>query len=387
MLAACAAVPAMAELPTKRPAAWHLPTFKSADGKVTAQLGGRLHLDLVKFDDDGRGRPNASGWQVRRGWVNLIGKLYGFDYRVSVDYADHMRSYKSVYLRHRLGPGVLTVGQFKPYFSLDDTISSDDIVMMDRAFVATQLAPLFRLGAAYLGNAGDVTYGLALYSLNDLDKVRPNGEGQALRLTWAPLHEEGRVLHLGLSLAHERYARSSNAALPPGMAVRPAGAKSDRSRLRLFRIQDGEAVAADKHAFELGTVTGSWSFQGEYGGARYDDDIQRALVRSWYGQVSYFLTGQARPYSRGTGRFDSVEAPGAWELAVRYDHIDARQRRIGQPDLSDRGVDAWTLGLNWYANPNLRLMFDYIDSRNRDRLLARTLDHTRALIGRLQFVF
>lgn len=37
--------------------------------------------------------------------------------------------------------------------------------------------------------------------------------------------------------------------------------------------------------------------------------------------------------------------------------------------------------------PNLRFMLNLIESRNRDRLTATTVDRTRAVTGRLQFDF
>lgn len=45
------------------------------------------------------------------------------------------------------------------------------------------------------------------------------------------------------------------------------------------------------------------------------------------------------------------------------------------------------LGGNWYMRPNLRFMLNVIESRNRDRLTATTVDRTRAVTGRLQFDF
>ncbi len=372
---------------------WLLPPIKEANGRITAQLGGRLHLDFVRFDNDNRGAGNAGGIQVRRGWVNLVGKIYDFDYRVSVDLADNQVSYKSFYLRRRIGPGRLILGQFKPFFSLDDTISSDNIMLLERAFVATTVAPLFRLGAAYQGRFHQLTYGLTAYSLNDIDGVRSNGSGQAARFTWSPPSAENRLLHLGLSLAKERYSRSNatEQGRAASLTVRPVGAKGDDSRLNLLLFRNGAPTDVIKSALELGTVYGPWSLQGEYANARYDDGIQRAVVTTYYTQLSYALTGESRPYNRNVGRFDGIgprnKRSGAWDLVWRYDHIDGRQRTLGDLPLSHRAVDAYTLGLTWTYSANLRLMLNFIHSRSRDRLTHSTLDNTNALATRVQLIF
>jgi len=107
--------------------------------------------------------------------------------------------------------------------------------------------------------------------------------------------------------------------------------------------------------------------------------------------LSWFVTGESRGYDRKTGRFARIKdirhKAGAFELALRYDHMRGEQHLSGQPDLIDARTDAWTLGGNWYLRPNLRFMLNLIDSRNRDYLAAATVDHTRAVTGRLQFDF
>jgi phosphate-selective porin OprO/OprP len=45
------------------------------------------------------------------------------------------------------------------------------------------------------------------------------------------------------------------------------------------------------------------------------------------------------------------------------------------------------VGVNWYAVKHLRVMVDWTDTRRRDELAARTLDHTGVLAGRVQLDF
>jgi phosphate-selective porin OprO/OprP len=92
--------------------------------------------------------------------------------------------------------------------------------------------------------------------------------------------------------------------------------------------------------------------------------------------VSYFLTGENRPYNRKLGVFDRVRpyenffrvrtcdgetqtGRGAWELAYRFSYIDFMD------DLTIKGAGIatdHTFGVNWYLNPYTRLMFNYVHS-------------------------
>jgi phosphate-selective porin OprO/OprP len=89
-----------------------------------------------------------------------------------------------------------------------------------------------------------------------------------------------------------------------------------------------------------------------------------------YLEVLYFLTGETRAYNRKTANFDRVipnenfwivTTPdgrcmgwGAWQVGGRYSHLD----------LTDAGIeggilDSFTLGLNWFWNPNAKVQFNY----------------------------
>ena len=90
----------------------------------------------------------------------------------------------------------------------------------------------------------------------------------------------------------------------------------------------------------------------------------------FYIQASYFLTGEQRNYKTSTGAFDRVRPKenyhygagrGAWEVAARYSQIDLTDDSVSGGELKDL-----TLGLNWYLNPNMRMMWNYIRSHLDD---------------------
>ena len=123
-----------------------------------------------------------------------------------------------------------------------------------------------------------------------------------------------------------------------------------------------------------------------------DAGYQRAPdFHGCYAHVSYFLTGEHRPYNRTAGKFarvvpfenffrvrteggDVVTGTGAWEIAYRFSYVDmdffdedeavAAERFKG-----GRSVNH-TFGLNWYLNPYSRVMFNYINSDANRRPFA-----------------
>ena len=130
------------------------------------------------------------------------------------------------------------------------------------------------------------------------------------------------------------------------------------------------ADSAHLIGLEAAWVYESFSLQGEYVFALVDDidggffgasgdaDFSAASI-----QASYFLTGESRPYDRATGTFGRVKPNqnfmedggwGAWEIAARYSMLD-----LSDGAFDGGEIDTFTVGANWYLNPNMRIMFDY----------------------------
>src|SRR5262249_40660133 len=117
----------------------------------------------------------------------------------------------------------------------------------------------------------------------------------------------------------------------------------------------------------------------------------RGSLFYWGGYVAagYFLTGENRSYNKTTHAWDRQAAnettffragddghrfrPGAWEALARYDWLN----------LSDKGVNggilnSFTAGLNWYLNPNAKIMFNYqIGYRNVTQYNGNAIAFTR----------
>ena len=128
---------------------------------------------------------------------------------------------------------------------------------------------------------------------------------------------------------------------------------------------------------EFVTVWGPWEIQSEYYASEVNGsnrtgtakDNTNLFFEGGYVQVLYFLTGENRNYNRVTAGFSRVTpyenffnmpgerthcGLGAWQVGGRYSWID----------LNDKGVhggivNEYTLGLNWFLNPNMRYAFNY----------------------------
>ncbi|WP_426806202.1 porin, partial [Stenotrophomonas sp. SrG] len=74
-----------------------------------------------------------------------------------------------------------------------------------RGNAGTTLAPLYRVGASWQAAKNDMTWAACAYRLESMVAWLVKGRAAGGRATWAPGATAGDVLHLGLSLAHERY--------------------------------------------------------------------------------------------------------------------------------------------------------------------------------------
>uniref|UniRef100_UPI0021C9C87E porin n=1 Tax=Microvirga sp. Mcv34 TaxID=2926016 RepID=UPI0021C9C87E len=112
------------------------PTLTSADGNFTLGIYGRLQLDTgTYFDDDGADL--NSGWNFRRARLGAVGSLWrDFTYSLIYDFGGTPDGTGSLY-EASLGftgfkPLNPRIGAFKPSFTLEDSISSADLLFLER---------------------------------------------------------------------------------------------------------------------------------------------------------------------------------------------------------------------------------------------------------------
>jgi len=349
----------------------------SRDGQVKLKFGGRLHYDFAWMGDgDAEARVGelADGAETRRGRLYVsgdLGKNVGFKWEY--DWSTGAAVAQDLYLELKQLPvvGTFRVGHFKEPFSLEEMLSANYLTFLERG-LPNALVPGRNAGAMIYNNALDqrLTWAAGVFrDTNQDDSAQGQMDGQyafTSRFTGLPWYEEGgkRLVHLGgsFSVRHTdgnvRYRARPEAHLAP------------------FFIDTGNYFTRDicLYGTEGAVVLGPFHAEAEYIAANMaaDNNVARAgnqpdpTYHGYYIQAGYFLTGEVRPYKMSTGTFDRVKplkpytqgGPGAWEVAGRFSYLTLDDDRIAGGKLWD-----CTLGVNWYLNNNVRLMWNYIRSR------------------------
>jgi len=334
--------------------------IESKDGDFKIQLGGRVMVDVASYDTDET--KLGSGAEIRRARLFAKGTVYkDWIYKAQVDFAGDDTALKDVYLGYKgFKPVKIIFGNHKEPFSLEELTSSKYITFMERG-LPNAFSPGRDVGlsASTHGESWGASAGYFFDGVENDSSPKNQGWGATGRVHFAPVNSDSSVVHLGMAASY----RGADGDNEVRFRERP---ESHVTSTRL--VNTGTLDDYDNQTLlgaEAAAVFGPFSLQGEYiqtsvdlDGPGSDPDFD-----GWYVYGSYFLTGEHRPYKVSNGTFGRVKPDsvvgkgghGAWELAARYSTID----------LDDSGIeggeeDNITLGLNWYATPNIRFMANYI---------------------------
>ncbi|WP_105104366.1 OprO/OprP family phosphate-selective porin [Microbulbifer pacificus] len=355
----------------------------SEDGNFSASLGGRIHFDTYLFDNDLEDAISTT--EFRRARITLKGNIYDWSYVLEQDFAggSTLNGFRDVYLAHTFLNGEVRIGQFKPFRSMAEMTSSNELTMLERPFSsATGLydGNQFQQGIGWTGVLDCFTLGMMAFNLRDAATPRNEGVGAAGRLSWAPINTDHETLHLGTSISYENANQNSSDLLAEADY---AGRRGPSQLMALTPGDLGGDVATA--ALELAGSYGPLYLQGEYAIGSFEGDyylseagfedefgapapffcdpqfgcfIGDQTIHTWYIQGSWMLTGEHKTYSKKRGAFSSAKPSGdglwggAWELTFRYDTMENR-------DFEHLQASSTIIGLNFYANRNVRFMLNY----------------------------
>jgi len=348
--------------------------LKTLDGSVKIKLGGRFMGDAGWVSDtsleDALDEDLEDCVETRRFRFYASGNITKcMEFKVQVDLAGDEPSLKDAYLKWKKLPAVgsVTVGHFKEPFSLEELTSSKYTTFIERALPVEAFAPSRNYGVMAADGVGDnLWWAVGVFKDYGSNEAEcEDGEyNMSARVAWAPWYAEGgkQLLHVGAAYSLRHFDGTSG----PRYRSRPEAHFMPRL------VDTGTISFTDwAHLFggEVALVYGPFSVQGEYIGAYLNQDGGQPgsfCLGGGYVYASYFLTGENRKYKNGA--FSRVKPDknwcepggyGAWEVAARYSCLDLMEGGLGD----DRGrMQDVTVGLNWYLNPNMRVMWNYIHS-------------------------
>ena len=346
----------------------------SADKKFEATIGGRIHFDAYAFDRDIA--PVTGTTEFRRARLTLAGKAYGWDYKVEQDFAagTNLDGLRDAYIATGLWGGKATIGHFKPYRSMEELTSSNEILMMERPFASASglfSGRQFQQGVGYQRSGENYTAGFTAFNLRGAAAARNEGMGASGRVTYAPINNDNNTLHFGGWASVENLNRGS---ADISAIENYAGRRGPAQTMATVTGASGDSITA--YALEAAGSFGPLFFQGEFANSTWGAPLGKDQdVQTWYLQGSWLINGGHKAYKSATGVFASpkVVDKGLWELTARYDSAENK-------DVPNREVNTWILGMNYYVNPNLRFMFNYTQGDNRV-----TGDETAQYAVRTQF--
>jgi phosphate-selective porin OprO/OprP len=385
---------------------------KNKDFRV--HVGGRYQFDTSWYDADQSVQQNinipySDGVDFRRARLRIDGTMYEvIDWAFEYDFVNAIRVRTGTgtaqsdigvpavteawwTFTHLPVVGNIRVGNHKEAIGFEHIVSSRFQPFIERSYNQdgfyggsfNGFDPGISMFNTYAEERGTWNVGLFKTSNNVFGYNNTDGDYTLVgRLTNLPVYlDNGRqLLHLGMS-------------------VRQATTYDDRIRYRTrdairsgisstwpVPADTGQVLGSEMQwiNLELVAVQGPWTFQSEYlmdfhhnaqatnaAGAGVGPFVDTLFYHGGYVQLLYFLTGESDNYNRKTGAFDRVipfenyflvseedgyhcHGKGAWQVGARYNFLD----------LNDEGIDGgllhnFTLGLNWFLNPNMKIQFDY----------------------------
>lgn len=288
----------------------------TADGNASFVLGGRLQWDYDKTEVDGVAGGDRETFAVRRARLFAQGKIGEWGYKAQFNLGEgEGGSAEDLFITYNgFGKGAkLTIGRLKEPFSLDDQASSKDMSLLERAAVTEAYVPGRNAGVQLSGKTSNLFYALGIYRDEEEDAEGAAEKAITGRVAYAPINEQGKVLHLGAA----------------------------------YRAGDRD----DVYVAELAGVLGQWHIQMEHYGA------DKAGTSGTYAQVGYVISGTPRPYSGGVFKRVKPRDGVGVEVAARIESGEGKYSDIG---LGSGDGEQIALGINLYPNNNVRFGLSYM---------------------------
>jgi phosphate-selective porin OprO/OprP len=361
-------------------------SFQSADTNFVLKLHGVIQGDTRTFFADNSLSQGNDGFLLRRARPIVEGTMFrDFDYLVVADFAGSSFQLFDAYLNYRLRPELqIRVGKFRGPVGLEN-LQDDMVASFNERSLASDLVPMRNLGVQLWGSVGDGVLGWAAGVYDGDGDYRVAGNSAfnddlefGGRLFLQPFKNESSPALQGLGFgvgASYSEVTSNSAALPATTGgTLPGYVTSGQQQFFAYNPLYGSVVADGNHwrfSPQGYYYLGPFGLQGEF--VLSDQSVLNTLTMrgarlentAWQISAQWVLTGEkasftalipAHPFDPRAGRW------GAWQLVARYSELDidhAAFDSFSDPTTSARSADAWSVGLNWWLNRNLRVLTSF----------------------------
>lgn len=380
----------------------------------TVHVGGRIHIDSTLFptaspgigffENPGSGADPLNRLEFRRLRVEVSGTIHeNMFYKLDFEFSNpNNPQILDAYVGFQDVPFFQTIilgNQLRP-LGFDVMTSSNDVIFMESPLVfGDGNVDSRRIGVLSRGYSADESTNWQ-YGFFELPNVQNNGqylfesfEGSLnARLTRTPFYSSGGqdYVHWGVNAAF--FSANDDAELQSKPELRTQSAWIDTDDI-------DNSDWANTSGIEGLINLGSLSIGGEWNGStvhRTGGDSE-LFFDGGYLYVAYFLTGEYQPFDRKLGVLSKVRplrnfspshpccgGPGAWQVAARISYFD-----LSDDDVLGGDESNFTLGLNWWLNPDARFMFNFVTGNisNHEPAGGFTGGHFSGLAMRFQVQF
>jgi phosphate-selective porin OprO/OprP len=295
--------------------------------------------------------------------------------QVAINEGDDNYEIKDLYLKYKgFDIADIKIGKFKEPFGLENITSSANNPFTERAL---SIFAIGRNNGISISNANSkYSWNIGAYDIQQNGKVKADADkAYTARATYSPTNTASSFSHVGLSYSKRdlqgvEYEIKTNGGVD--------------SAINFIDTKNIATETIDKSGLELAWGRGPLSLQAEYQQLQINaiDVLEDATYKGYYGQISYFLTADHRPYKKGRlSKITPTSKKGAWELSLRKGIVQSDEIGV-ENNNNDIEVESTVLGLNYYHTSGIQLMLNAIDT---DVSGISTPDKGSALSLRLQF--
>jgi len=318
----------------------------------------------------------------------------------------------------------LRVGKFKPYVGLERLQSAADIKFVERSYVTNALLPNRDIGASLHGNllGGKLSYGLGIFNGvadggdNTTSSDINNAKDFAARLFAIPFKDSDSPLAglgFGIAATYGDVTGKTQDTVGASVTELTSGYKTEGQQT-FFRYNDSSVlisgpalsqsanapgtdwlVHADGKRYRIAPQAnyyyGPLGVTAEY--ARVSQGVSIGSLNSnqttlnheaWEIGASYLMTGEDAAFKGVKPKRDfdiNSGGWGAWELVARYSEINLDDKTFtfgttngvnaatnvahwlyADPHISSKSAQTWTIGANWYLNPEVKFALNYVQT-------------------------